>query len=134
MADLTMAMSGILLENFEAHLPGGHLPICQSGAAVCCEHVLQSATVYTESCTGESTGRVHNSCADNSCTKQALCFMVLQSSSDMHQMDNLQTARRATTPGVSGSVALLHILQVVQVRTDLQCTFKTCLPGSAAMC
>ncbi len=45
---------------------------------------------------------------------------VLQISSDMHQSDNLQKARRATTPGVSWSVALLHILQVVQVRTDLQ--------------
>ncbi len=38
----------------------------------------------------------------------------------MHQSDNLQKARRPTTPGVSWSVALLHILQVVQLRTDLQ--------------
>ncbi len=39
---------------------------------------------------------------------------------DMHQLDDLQKARRATAPGVSWSVALLHSVQVVQVQTDLQ--------------
>ncbi len=43
----------------------------------------------------------------------------LQISSDMHQSDNLQKARRPTKPGVSSSVALLLFLRVVQLRTDL---------------
>ncbi len=45
---------------------------------------------------------------------------LLQKCLDMPQSDNLQKARRATTPCVSWSVALLHILQVVQVVTNLQ--------------
>ncbi len=44
----------------------------------------------------------------------------LQISSNMYQPDNLQKAQGAITPGVSWSVALLHICQGVQVRTDLQ--------------
>ncbi len=45
---------------------------------------------------------------------------VLQISPDMYQSDNLQKARRPTTSCVPWSVALLHILQVVQLRSDLQ--------------
>ncbi len=47
---------------------------------------------------------------------------VLQIGSDMHQADHLQKkfARFATTPDVAWAVVLLHILQTVQVRMDLQ--------------
>ncbi len=45
---------------------------------------------------------------------------ILQTCSDMHRSDNVQKAGCATTPGESWSVGLLHILQVVQVQTDLK--------------
>ncbi len=47
----------------------------------------------------------------------------------MHQLDNLQKEHRATTHGVLWSVALLHVLQVVQVCTDLQYEVRWTLQG-----
>ncbi len=38
----------------------------------------------------------------------------------MNQSGDLQKAQRATTPGVALCVALLHILQVVQMQTNVQ--------------
>ncbi len=46
--------------------------------------------------------------------------MILQISPNMHQSDDLQKARRATTPGLSRSVALLQMLQMMRMRTDLR--------------
>ncbi len=49
--------------------------------------------------------------------------LLLQTTSDKHLSDNLQKAGGATTPGVSCFVGLLHILQLVQVQSDLQYSY-----------
>ncbi len=54
----------------------------------------------------------------------------LQISLHLCQSENLQKARRATTPDVSWRVALLHVLQGAQVQIDLQqvaCVYTGCI-------
>ena len=61
-----------------------------------------------------------DACQHARCQASAHGSIILQIGLHMHQWENLQMARRATTPGDTLSVALVHILQVEQVRTDLQ--------------
>ncbi len=57
--------------------------------------------------------------------RRHLCMaLVLQTIPNMFGLDKLPQARRTTTIAVSQSVALLHILQVVQVQSDLQYMLK----------
>ncbi len=50
----------------------------------------------------------------------AINTLILQIGSHLHLSNNLHKARCTTTSGVSLSVPLAHILQVVQVQIDLQ--------------
>ncbi len=49
---------------------------------------------------------------------------MLQISSNLPQSHNLQQARRATTPSVLWLVALLHILQLMQVQAHMQSKYS----------